>query len=48
MNVMRILQEVFIKAAEGGNKTVVVVIGAGHKSGIINYLKNPKTYTIPQ
>jgi pheromone shutdown-related protein TraB len=32
-----------IKAAEGGNKTVVVVIGAGHKPGIINYLKNPKT-----
>jgi pheromone shutdown-related protein TraB len=31
-----------IKAAVG-NKTVVVVIGAGHKSGVINYLKNPKT-----
>lgn len=31
-----------IKVAEG-NKTVVVVIGAGHKSGVINYLKNPKT-----
>ncbi len=32
-----------IEAAEGGNKTVVVVIGAGHKSGVIKYLKNPKT-----
>jgi pheromone shutdown-related protein TraB len=31
-----------IEAAEGGNKTVVVVIGAGHKSGVIKYLKNPK------
>jgi pheromone shutdown-related protein TraB len=29
-------------AAEGGNKTIVVVIGAGHKAGVINYLKNPK------
>lgn len=29
-----------IKAAEGGNKTIVVVIGAGHKTGVINYLKN--------
>ena len=32
-----------IKAAEGGNKTIVVVIGAGHKTGVINYLKNPKS-----
>jgi pheromone shutdown-related protein TraB len=32
-----------IKAADGGNKTVVVVIGAGHKAGVINYLKNPKS-----
>jgi pheromone shutdown-related protein TraB len=31
-----------IEAAEGGNKTVVVVIGAGHKSGVVKYLKNPK------
>lgn len=32
-----------LKVAAGGNKTVVVVIGAGHKPGIINYLKNPKS-----
>lgn len=32
-----------IKAAEGGNKTIVVVIGAGHKTGVINHLKNPKS-----
>ncbi len=32
-----------IKAAEGGNKTIVVVIGAGHKAGVINYLKNPRS-----
>jgi pheromone shutdown-related protein TraB len=32
-----------IKAAEGGNKTIVVVIGAGHKAGVLNYLKNPKS-----
>lgn len=32
-----------VKAAEGGNKTIVVVIGAGHKAGVINYLKNPKS-----
>ena len=32
-----------IRAAEGGNKTVVVVIGAGHKPGVITYLKNPKS-----
>ena len=31
------------KVAAGGNKTVVAVIGAGHKPGVINYLKNPKT-----
>jgi pheromone shutdown-related protein TraB len=31
-----------IKAAEGGNKTIVVVIGAGHRAGVINYLKNPR------
>ena len=30
-----------LKIAAGGNKTVVVVIGAGHKPGIINHLKNP-------
>ncbi|MGB9930005.1 MAG: TraB/GumN family protein [Methanosarcina sp.] len=35
-----------LNVAAGGNKTVVAVIGAGHKPGIINYLKNPKT--IPQ
>lgn len=32
-----------VKAAESGNKIVVVVIGAGHKAGVINYLKNPKS-----
>lgn len=32
-----------IKAAVGGNKTIVAVIGAGHKTGVINYLQNPKT-----
>ena len=32
-----------LNVAAGGNKTVVVVIGAGHKPGIINYLKNPKS-----
>ena len=32
-----------INVAAGGNKTVVAVIGAGHKPGIINYLKNPKS-----
>lgn len=30
-----------LQAAENGNKTVVVVIGAGHKTGATNYLKNP-------
>ncbi len=29
--------------AVGGNKNIVAVIGAGHKPGVINYLKNPKT-----
>ncbi|WP_292380708.1 TraB/GumN family protein [Methanosarcina sp. UBA289] len=32
-----------LKVAAGGNKTVVVVIGAGHKPGVIKYLKNPKS-----
>jgi pheromone shutdown-related protein TraB len=32
-----------VKVAAGGNKTVVAVIGAGHKPGVTNYLKNPKT-----
>lgn len=32
-----------LKVAAGGNKTVVVVIGAGHKPGVLRYLKNPKT-----
>ena len=32
-----------LKVAAGGNKTVVVVIGAGHKPGIIKYLNNPKS-----
>lgn len=32
-----------LKVAAGGNKTVVVVIGAGHKPGVTKYLKNPKT-----
>jgi pheromone shutdown-related protein TraB len=31
-----------LKVSAGGSKTVVVVIGAGHKPGVINYLKNPK------
>lgn len=30
-----------IKATESGNKNIVVVMGAGHKAGVINYLKNP-------
>jgi len=30
-----------LSVAAGGNKTIVVVIGAGHKPGIINFLKNP-------
>ncbi len=32
-----------LRVAAGGNKTVVVVIGAGHKPGVLEYLKNPKT-----
>ena len=32
-----------LRVAAGGNKTVVVVIGAGHKPGVLKYLKNPKT-----
>lgn len=32
-----------LKVAAGGNKTIVVVIGAGHKPGVSNYLKNPKS-----
>ena len=32
-----------LRVAAGGNKTVVVVIGAGHKPGVMNYLKNPKS-----
>ena len=36
-----------VRVAAGGNKTVVVVIGAGHKPGVTNYLKNPKDYSFP-
>ncbi len=32
-----------VNVAAGGNKTVVAVIGAGHKPGVTKYLKNPKT-----
>ncbi|WP_292389189.1 TraB/GumN family protein [Methanosarcina sp. UBA5] len=32
-----------LRVAAGGNKTIVVVIGAGHKPGVTKYLKNPKT-----
>jgi len=32
-----------LRVAAGGNKTIVAVIGAGHKPGVINYLKNPKS-----
>lgn len=32
-----------LRVAAGGNKTVVVVIGAGHKPGVLKYLKNPKS-----
>ncbi|HOW15727.1 TraB/GumN family protein [Methanosarcina sp.] len=32
-----------VRTAAGGNKTIVAVIGAGHKPGVINYLKNPKS-----
>jgi pheromone shutdown-related protein TraB len=30
-----------LRVAAGGNKTIVAVIGAGHKPGVIKYLKNP-------
>ena len=32
-----------LRTAAGGNKTIVAVIGAGHKPGVINYLENPKS-----
>lgn len=32
-----------VQVAAGGNKIVVAVIGAGHKPGVTNYLRNPKT-----
>ena len=32
-----------LRASAGGNKTIVAVVGAGHKPGILNYLKNPKS-----
>ncbi len=32
-----------LRVAASGNKTMVVVIGAGHKPGVINYLKNPRS-----
>lgn len=32
-----------LRVAAGGNKTVVVVIGAGHKPGVLKYLRNPKS-----
>ncbi|MCQ1536786.1 TraB/GumN family protein [Methanosarcina sp. KYL-1] len=32
-----------LRVAAGGNKTIVSVIGAGHKPGVLNYLKNPKS-----
>lgn len=32
-----------VNVAAGGNKTIVAVIGAGHKPGVTKYLKNPKT-----
>ncbi|WP_292466619.1 TraB/GumN family protein [Methanolobus sp.] len=35
-----------VRAAAGGNKKIVAVIGAGHRAGIQRYLENPKT--IPQ
>ncbi|MEZ5334227.1 MAG: TraB/GumN family protein [Methanolobus sp.] len=35
-----------VRAAVGGNKKIVAVIGAGHRSGIQRYLENPKS--IPQ
>ncbi|WMW21724.1 TraB/GumN family protein [Methanolobus mangrovi] len=35
-----------VRAAAGGNKKIVAVVGAGHRAGIQHYLENPKT--IPQ
>lgn len=32
-----------VKAAMGGNKKIVAVVGAGHRAGIQRYLENPKT-----
>lgn len=32
-----------LRVAAGGNKTIVAVIGAGHKPGVIKYLENPKS-----
>ncbi len=32
-----------IRAAAGGNKKIVAVIGAGHRSGIQRYIEDPKT-----
>lgn len=32
-----------LRVAAGGDKTVVAVIGAGHKPGVTKYLKNPKS-----
>ncbi len=32
-----------VRAASGGNKKIVAVVGAGHRSGIQRYLENPKT-----
>jgi pheromone shutdown-related protein TraB len=32
-----------LRVSAGGNKTIVAVVGAGHKPGILNYLKNPKS-----
>ncbi len=32
-----------VRAASGGGKKIVAVVGAGHRSGIENYLKHPET-----
>ncbi len=32
-----------VRAAAGGNKKIVAVVGAGHRAGIQRYLENPKT-----
>lgn len=32
-----------VRAAIGGNKKIVAVVGAGHRAGIQRYLENPKT-----